>query len=198
MQIKKFGGSVTTAILGVTNVLVMGENPGKKKVVKAHEKRLKIINIEQLNGLILGDFTLDSITTSDYPEVATAVLDAKKIQVQRHPQSSVHQEQAQDRTAGNSIPGQQDEQGLATAMVTKRMAYTTGTAASGVNTWDSSAVRRGAQPLVSRWLLQQAALYHRISCISDSSITEIERDQREPPMRSCLETLGNSEINLKQ
>ncbi len=82
------------SISGVTNVLVTGENPGKKKVIEAHEKRLKIINIKQMNGFILGDFILDDLTISNYPKVVTTVLDAKKVQVQRHPQSSVQQEQA--------------------------------------------------------------------------------------------------------
>jgi hypothetical protein len=108
-QIEKFAGSITTAILGVTNVLMTGENPSKKKVIKAREKRLKIINIEQVNGLILGDFTLDDLTISDYPKVVTMVLDTKNIQVQHHPQSSVQQEQAQDGTAVNYIPGQEDD-----------------------------------------------------------------------------------------
>jgi hypothetical protein len=108
-QIEKFGGSVTTSISGITNVLVTGENPGKKKAVKAHEKQLKIINIKQMNGLIFGDFTLDDLTLSNYPKVVTTVLDAKKIQVQCHPQSSAQQEQAQDGTARNFIPGQEDE-----------------------------------------------------------------------------------------
>ncbi len=96
-------------------MLALGENPGRKKVLKAHEKRLKIISIKQENGLILGDLTLDNIPTSDNPEVATAVMDANKIQVQHHPQSSVHQEQAQDGTAWNSIPGQEDDAVLAGA-----------------------------------------------------------------------------------
>jgi hypothetical protein len=108
-QNEKFGGSVTTSISGVTNVLVTGENPGKKKVVEAHEKRLKIIDIKQMNGLILGDFTLDDLTISNYPNIVTTDLDIKKIQVQRHPQSSVQQDQAQDSTAGNFIPGQEDD-----------------------------------------------------------------------------------------
>ncbi len=62
-----------------------------------------------MNGLILGDFTLDDLTISNYPEVVTTVLEAEKIQLQRHPQSSVQQEQAQDGTAGNFIPGQEDD-----------------------------------------------------------------------------------------
>jgi hypothetical protein len=109
VQIEIFGGSVTTSISGVTNVLVTGDNPGKKKVVKAHKKRLKISNIEKMNGLILGNFTLDDLTISNYPKLVTMVLDAKKVQVQRHPQSSVQQEQVQDGTAGNFIPGEEDD-----------------------------------------------------------------------------------------
>jgi hypothetical protein len=78
---KKIGGSVTTSISGVTNAIVTGETPGKKKVVKAHEKWLKIINIKHMNGLILGDFTLDDLTISNYPKVVTMVLDAKEVKV---------------------------------------------------------------------------------------------------------------------
>ena len=47
---------MTSSILGVTNALVTGGNPGKKKVVTAHKKRLKIINIAQVNGFILRNF----------------------------------------------------------------------------------------------------------------------------------------------
>ena len=107
--IKRFSGIVTTAILGVTNVLVTGESPGKRKVVEAHVRQMKIITIKQMNGLILGGFTLEDLKTDDYLEVAIAVLDAKKIQVQHHPQSSVQHEQAQDGTAGINIPGQEDD-----------------------------------------------------------------------------------------
>ena len=61
------------------------------------------------------NFTLDDLTTDDYPEVAITVLDAKKIQVQCNPQSSGQQEQAQDGAAGNSIPGQEEDAVLAGA-----------------------------------------------------------------------------------
>ena len=97
------------AISGVTNVLVTGEDPGKRKVVKAHERQVKIITIKQMNGFILGNFTLEDLTTDDYPEVAITVLDAEKIRVQHHPQSSVQHEQAQDGTARISILGQEDD-----------------------------------------------------------------------------------------
>jgi hypothetical protein len=89
------------------------------------------------------------------------------------------------------------QQGLVTAMV-RGAAHTTGAAASGVNASSSTAVRGGTRPSRSRWSSQQAALYHRISCILDNSMIDIERDRHQSFRRPCLETLRNSEINLKQ
>ncbi len=66
---------------------------------------MKIITLEQLNDLILGDITLEDLTSADYPESAYAVLDAKKIQVQRHPHLSVSHAQAQEGTAGETLQG---------------------------------------------------------------------------------------------
>ncbi len=66
---------------------------------------MRIITLEQLNGLILGDITLEDLTSADYPESAYAVLDAEKIQVQRHPHSSVSHEQAQEGTAEKALQG---------------------------------------------------------------------------------------------
>ena len=69
---------------------------------------MKIITIDHLNDLILGDFTLEDLTPADYPSSVNVVLDAKKIQVQCHPQSSVQQEQAQEGTARDSPIGHED------------------------------------------------------------------------------------------
>ena len=69
---------------------------------------MRIITLEQLNDLILGDITLEDLTSADYPESAYAVLDAEKIQVQRHPHSSVSHEQAQEGTPGETSLGQVD------------------------------------------------------------------------------------------
>ena len=80
-----------------------------KKILEAHNPFLKIININQLNDLILGDLTLEDLTSADYPNSVYAVLDAKKIQVQRHPQSSVQHEQAQEGTPGETSLGQVDD-----------------------------------------------------------------------------------------
>jgi hypothetical protein len=89
------------------------------------------------------------------------------------------------------------QQGLATAMV-RGATHTTGTAASGVNASNSTAVGGGAGPSRSRWLSQQAALYHCILRILDNSVMDIKRDCHESSRRPRLETLRNSEIDLKQ
>ena len=75
-RIKKLGGIVTMSFLGLTDVLVTGESPGPKKIVEAHIRSLKIITLEQLNALILGDLTLEDLTSADYPNSAYAVLNA--------------------------------------------------------------------------------------------------------------------------
>ncbi len=108
LRIEKFGGIVTVSISGLTDVLVVGDSPGVKKILEAHNRSLKIITIDQLNNLILGDSTLKDLTSADYPNSVYAVLDAEKIQVQCHPQSSVQHEQAQEGTPGETSLGQVD------------------------------------------------------------------------------------------
>jgi hypothetical protein len=109
LRIEKFVGIVTMSISGITNALVVGDCPGVKKILEAHNRSLKIININQRNDLILGDLTLEDLTSADYPNSVYAVLDAEKIQVQHHPQSSVQHEQAQEGTPGEISLGQVDE-----------------------------------------------------------------------------------------
>jgi hypothetical protein len=108
LRIEKFGGIVTMSILCLTDALVVGDCPGKKKILEAHDRSLKIITIDQLNNLILGDLTLEDLTSANYPNSIYAVLDAKKIQVQCHPQSSVQHEKAQEGTAKETSLGQED------------------------------------------------------------------------------------------
>ena len=108
LHIEKFGGIVTMSFLGLTGALVVGDCPGAKKILEAHNRSLKIIAIDQLNNLILGDLTLKDLTSADYPNSVYAVLDAEKIQVQCHPQSSVQHEQAQEGTPGETSLGQVD------------------------------------------------------------------------------------------
>jgi len=107
-RIEKFGGIVTMSFSGLTTALVIGESPGPKKIVEAHSRGLKIITMDQLNAVILGDLTLEGLTSADYPESVYAVLDAEKIQVQRHPQLAVTLEHGQEGPAGNNPIGQVD------------------------------------------------------------------------------------------
>ena len=105
-RIGKFGGTVTLSISRLTDALVVSDAPGPKKIVEAHNQAMKIITLELLNDLILEDTILEDLTSADYPESAYMVLDAEKIQVQRHPHSSVSQEQAHEGTAEETLQGQ--------------------------------------------------------------------------------------------
>ena len=106
--IEKFGRAVTLSISCLTDVLVIGDCPGEKKILEAAKRSLKIITLDQLNTLILGDLILEDLTPADYPSSVSTVLDAKRIQVQRHPQSSIQHEQANAGTAMDTSTGQED------------------------------------------------------------------------------------------
>ncbi len=112
-RIEKFGSTVTLSISRLTDALVVGDAPGPKKVIEAHNRSMKIITLEQLNNLILGDIILEDLTSADYPKSAYAVLDAANIQVQRHPHSSVSQEQAHEGTAEETLQGQDGDAEMA-------------------------------------------------------------------------------------
>ncbi len=49
--IKKDGGSAT-GFSGLTNVLVVKDNPGQKKVLEAHEPKLTIADYDRHNDII--------------------------------------------------------------------------------------------------------------------------------------------------
>jgi hypothetical protein len=150
VQIEKFGGSITMSISGVTNVLVTGKNPGKKKVVEAHEKRLKIINIKQMNGLTLGDFTLDDLTISGYPEVVSMIWMLKRSRCSATPNHQSNRSRPRTvllETLSQDKKMMLCQQGLATAMV-RGVVHTTGTAARGVNASNSTAVGGGGNTTI--------------------------------------------------
>jgi hypothetical protein len=98
-RIKQFGGKVTSAISGVTDVLVTGEKPGQKKLIKALKKEVKVIDIDILNHLIRGKLTLDKVWTLTAPD-AEAPVHAVDYQVQRQSQMPTPTEQAHEGTAG--------------------------------------------------------------------------------------------------
>ncbi len=98
-RIKQFGGKVTSAISGVTDVLVIGEKPGQKKLIEALEKEVKVIDIAILNHLIWGGLTLNKVWMLTAPD-AEAPVHAVDYQVQRQSQMPTPTEQAQEGTAG--------------------------------------------------------------------------------------------------
>jgi BRCT domain type II-containing protein len=44
--IERQGGTVTSGFLRLTNALVIGDNPGQKKVIDAHERGLLIVKLK--------------------------------------------------------------------------------------------------------------------------------------------------------
>jgi hypothetical protein len=99
-RIKKFGGLVTSQFSCLTNFLVLGTNPGPKKIIQAHERKVKIIDIVQLTKIIMGELAIADLMAEVHPEAARTVLEAKNIQVQHHPNSSRPDTQAAEGTAG--------------------------------------------------------------------------------------------------
>jgi hypothetical protein len=108
-RIEKFGGSVTAMYSCLTNFLVVGTSPGPKKVIEVHEKKVKIIDINQLTKIIVGGLAIIDLATEDYPETAIMVLEAKNIQVQHHPNSSRSDTQAAEGTVGDSTLEHSDD-----------------------------------------------------------------------------------------
>ncbi len=100
-RIEKFGGSVTVTFSRLTNFLVVGTSPGPKRVIEVYKKKIKIIDIDKLTKIIVEELAIVDLTTDNYPKAAITVLEAKNIQVQRHPNSSCSDTQATEGTAGN-------------------------------------------------------------------------------------------------
>ncbi len=98
-RIKQFGGKVTLTISGVTDVLIIGEKLGPKKLIKALEKKVKVIDIDILNHLIWGELTLNEVWTLTAPD-AEAPVHAVDHQVQHQSQTPTPTEQAHEGTAG--------------------------------------------------------------------------------------------------
>ena len=97
-RIEQFGGRVTGSISGITDVLVIRESPGPKKMVEALEKEVKVIDIDILNHMIRGELSLDEITS--LRASGKDALVPMDHQVQRQSQTSVPTRQASHGTAG--------------------------------------------------------------------------------------------------
>ncbi len=100
-RIEKFGGLVTSNYSWLTNFLVVGTNPGPKKIIDAHKRKLKIIDINQLTKIMVRELVIKDLVAEDYPKVAIMVLEAGNIQVQRHPNPSRSDTQTAEGTAGD-------------------------------------------------------------------------------------------------
>jgi BRCT domain type II-containing protein len=100
--IKKFGGSVTMEFFRLTNFLVVGTSPGPKTIIDPHKKKVKIIDIDQLTKIIVGELAIVDLATEVYPEAAIMVLEVQNIQVQHHSNSSSSDIQAAEGTAGEN------------------------------------------------------------------------------------------------
>ncbi len=73
-RIEKFGGSFTSSFSRLTDFLVVGTSPGHKKIIEAHEKKIKIIDIDQLTKIIVGELMIKEIRVEVYPVAAITAL----------------------------------------------------------------------------------------------------------------------------
>ncbi len=66
--IERHGGSVTLGFLHLTNALVIGDNPGQKKILEAHKQGLLIVDLDQITSIITNDRkTAQGLLLAPYP-----------------------------------------------------------------------------------------------------------------------------------
>jgi BRCT domain type II-containing protein len=110
-HIERFGGKVTLAILGLKDAPIIGGKPGDKKLTQAHKKEVKVIDINTLNCLIMGELSLDKMQTK-YAFGQGASVQTEDHPVQHQSQTHMPMEQAAAGTAGQGgVPevGHSDE-----------------------------------------------------------------------------------------
>ena len=99
--IERQGGTVTSGFLRLTNALVIGDNPGQKKVINAHEHGLPIVKLEQLTSIITNNNkTISDLHSVPYPDTVFTILTRNNIQVKCPPPLSDPTEQ--HRATGDS------------------------------------------------------------------------------------------------
>jgi hypothetical protein len=102
--IERQGGTVTSGFLPLTNALVIGDNPGQKKVINAHERGLPIVKLKQRTSIITNNnkmiLDLHSVL---YLDTVFTILTQNNIQVKRPPPISDPTEQR--RVTGDSTDG---------------------------------------------------------------------------------------------
>ncbi len=92
---------MTKLISRLINALVVGDNPGPKKVQEAHERNVAITDVNQLKDLIYGARTLEDLLQGNQPAAAVMALSKSNIQVQRQSTSPNHLVQATEGTVGD-------------------------------------------------------------------------------------------------
>jgi NAD-dependent DNA ligase len=100
-RIELFEGKVTSAVLGLTDTLIIGEKPRDKKLTQAHKKEVKVIDIDTLNHLITGKLSLDKVQTK-YASSQGALVQTEYHPVQHQSQTHMLTDQP---TAGTARHG---------------------------------------------------------------------------------------------
>ncbi len=78
----------------MTNALVIGDNPGQKKVIDAHEHGLPIVKLKQLTSIIPDNKkTISDLHSVPYPDIVFTILTQNNIKVKRPPPVSDPTEQ---------------------------------------------------------------------------------------------------------
>jgi hypothetical protein len=87
--VERHGGSVTLGFLRLTNAVVIGDNPGQKKILEAHKQGLSIVELDQITSIITNDGkTAQDLLIAPYPEAATEIFTQQNIQVKCPPPTS--------------------------------------------------------------------------------------------------------------
>ncbi len=113
--IERHRGSATLGFLCLTKALWIGDNPDQRKIPKAHEQGLSIVDLDQITSIITNDGkTAQDLFLAPYPEAAMAILTQHNIQMKRPPPTSDPSEHC--RAAGSStdtdVQGQDDSAGV--------------------------------------------------------------------------------------
>ncbi len=111
--IERHSRKVTASFSCLTNFLVIGEAPGLKKILDAHEKGIQTFELDQVNSIIFSnDMTIKDLS-DPYPETALTIFTENGIQVKRPPPPSDPSDQC---TVGTStdivVNGQEDSSGV--------------------------------------------------------------------------------------
>jgi hypothetical protein len=113
--IKWHGGSVTSGFLRLTKVLVIGDSPGLKKILEAHEQSLSIVDLAQITSIITNDGkAAQDLLLAPYPETAMAIPSQHNIQMKRPPPSLDPSEHCRtaDSSTDKEVQGQDGGTGV--------------------------------------------------------------------------------------